>query len=127
MPAYTTTRSWHGLDFSWMFYGACVDREDTKFVVPSKAEGEPDQIKSIFFDELGRSLEAKMRTTEARRICTQECQARQACLDFALASDMEGGIWGGLDGEQRRQILKERRRLVRSSTTVMVRTTVTTC
>ena len=47
------------------------------------------------------------REDAARRVCAT-CPVQPACLRFALATNQAGGIWGGLDGRQRRA---ERRRL----------------
>ena len=52
-----------------------------------------------FFPEKGGS------TRDAKRIC-QSCDAKQACLDYALANDERFGIWGGLSERERRKLKK---------------------
>lgn len=42
----------------------------------------------------------------ARRVCGR-CQVRLNCFEYAVDAD-EFGIWGGLDQEQRRNLLRER-------------------
>jgi WhiB family redox-sensing transcriptional regulator len=44
----------------------------------------------------------------AKEIC-QECAARGACLEFALSTNQEYGIWGGASEEERRGIRRARR------------------
>ena len=40
------------------------------------------------------------RERRAKRICAP-CEARAACLDYALAHDERHGIWGGLNPDER--------------------------
>ena len=42
----------------------------------------------------------------ARKVCAN-CPVRLDCLEYAIDAD-EFGIWGGLDQEQRRCLLRER-------------------
>jgi WhiB family transcriptional regulator, redox-sensing transcriptional regulator len=42
----------------------------------------------------------------AKAVCTG-CPVREACLAFALTTNQDYGVWGGLDEEERRE---ERRR-----------------
>ncbi|MET0662100.1 MAG: WhiB family transcriptional regulator [Ilumatobacteraceae bacterium] len=37
-----------------------------------------------------------------------ECGVAQACLDFALDTNQDSGIWGGLTEEERRVIRRRR-------------------
>jgi WhiB family redox-sensing transcriptional regulator len=39
----------------------------------------------------------------AQDVC-DECPVRVECLDYAIATNQDSGIWGGLDEEQRRSI-----------------------
>jgi WhiB family transcriptional regulator, redox-sensing transcriptional regulator len=39
----------------------------------------------------------------AKSIC-QCCPVQRACLEFALATNQEAGIWGGRDEEERRRM-----------------------
>jgi WhiB family redox-sensing transcriptional regulator len=41
----------------------------------------------------------------ARRICTA-CTVAHDCLEFALATNQEAGIWGGTTEEERRKLRK---------------------
>ena len=37
-----------------------------------------------------------------------ECSVRLECLDFALETNQDAGVWGGLSEEERRVIRRER-------------------
>jgi WhiB family redox-sensing transcriptional regulator len=41
----------------------------------------------------------------AKRVCGN-CEVQQACLEFALATNQESGIWGGTSEEERRKLRK---------------------
>jgi WhiB family redox-sensing transcriptional regulator len=56
-----------------------------------------------FFPERGESA------VEAKAICAA-CPVRQPCLEFALGINVSCGVWGGLSGRERRQLLRQRRR-----------------
>lgn len=53
----------------------------------------------IFFDP---SVRAERR---AKSICAQ-CPVRLDCLDCALSVRAEFGVWGGLNGKERRSLLR---------------------
>ena len=40
---------------------------------------------------------------EAKAICA-ECPVREACLQYALATNQAAGVWGGLDAGDRRRM-----------------------
>ncbi|WP_419919770.1 WhiB family transcriptional regulator [Candidatus Poriferisocius sp.] len=44
----------------------------------------------------------------AKSVC-QACVARTDCLEFALTTNQDSGIWGGLSEEERRQIRRRRK------------------
>ena len=41
----------------------------------------------------------------ARAVCAQ-CPVRVECLDFALATNQEAGVWGGTTEDERRKLRK---------------------
>ena len=45
----------------------------------------------------------------AKRICAS-CVVREPCLEFALASNQDAGIWGGLTEDERRTLKRSRQR-----------------
>jgi WhiB family transcriptional regulator, redox-sensing transcriptional regulator len=53
----------------------------------------------IFFP----SAEDESATSAAKAICEQ-CPVRDACLQYALATNQTAGVWGGLDAGERRRM-----------------------
>jgi WhiB family redox-sensing transcriptional regulator len=45
----------------------------------------------------------------AKRICAS-CSVREPCLEFALASNQDAGVWGGLTEDERRTLKRARQR-----------------
>ena len=41
----------------------------------------------------------------AKGVC-RSCEALEPCLDFALATNQESGVWGGTSEEERRMLRK---------------------
>jgi len=89
------------LDTLWMKYGLCRWVED------------PD----IFFPEGGSGQAAKMRADQsaAIKVCN-ECPVQRTCLEYALTTRQDNGVWGGTTERERKRILKVRaRRKVRDT------------
>lgn len=49
---------------------------------------------------------------EAVAICAA-CPVRELCLEFALATRQDDGVWGGLTGTERRRLRRRRREAAR--------------
>jgi WhiB family redox-sensing transcriptional regulator len=62
----------------------------------------------LFFP-VGTTGKALAQIQRAKAICAQ-CDVRSACLDYALDTNQDAGIWGGLSEEERRSIRRARRR-----------------
>ncbi len=62
---------------------------------------------ALFFP-IGVTGQAIRQINEAKTVCTQ-CPVALQCLEFALRSNQEYGIWGGKDEEERRLIRRMRR------------------
>jgi WhiB family redox-sensing transcriptional regulator len=45
----------------------------------------------------------------AKSICAS-CVVREPCLEFALASNQDAGVWGGLTEDERRTLKRARQR-----------------
>jgi WhiB family redox-sensing transcriptional regulator len=43
---------------------------------------------------------------EAAKIVCRLCEAREECLEFALATNQESGVWGATSEEERRRMRK---------------------
>jgi WhiB family transcriptional regulator, redox-sensing transcriptional regulator len=65
-------------------------------------------LASIFFPPvMGERPSAKAaREAKARSICA-ECPVRQPCLAYALRIREPHGVWGGLNEDERRALLKK--------------------
>ena len=73
------------MDTSWMARGLC------RFEPPA-----------TFFPSDGVGVEV------AKRICT-ECPVCSECLEFALDSRIDHGVWGATSERQRRRLIKKRK------------------
>jgi WhiB family transcriptional regulator, redox-sensing transcriptional regulator len=53
-----------------------------------------------FYPEKGGS------TREAKKVC-RNCEVRAECLEYALATEQDCGVWGGLSPQERRRLKRE--------------------
>jgi WhiB family transcriptional regulator, redox-sensing transcriptional regulator len=65
-----------------------------------------DTDPSLFFP-VGTTGQALVLIDRAKEVC-RECSVARACLDFALETNQDSGIWGGLTEEERRVIRRKR-------------------
>jgi hypothetical protein len=70
------------------------------------AQTDPD----LFFSDSASQIE------QAKAICRQ-CPVREDCLSQALQNKEEFGVWGGLDRDERRRLLRRGRRAATPSST----------
>jgi WhiB family transcriptional regulator, redox-sensing transcriptional regulator len=63
-----------------------------------------DTDPDLFFP-IGSTGPAIEQIESAKTVCT-ECGAQNSCLEFALATNQESGIWGGTSEEERRKLRK---------------------
>jgi len=66
----------------------------------------------LFFP-VGSAGPALAQIAEAKAVCAR-CPVRDACLNFALSSGQDYGIWGGLSEDARRDLRRRRQRATRS-------------
>jgi WhiB family redox-sensing transcriptional regulator len=67
------------------------------------AEGKCREIPpAVFFPNDGVGVEV------ARRICA-DCPVKSPCLEYALRSRIDHGVWGGTSERERRRIARSRR------------------
>ncbi len=71
----------------WREHAACRDTD-------------PD----LFFP-VGTTGPAIEQIENAKAVC-RVCDVRQACLDYALTTNQDSGIWGGTSEEERRKLRK---------------------
>ena len=62
---------------------------------------EPD----LFFP-VGTTGPAIVQIESAKKVC-MECESRQPCLEFALTTNQDSGIWGGTSEEERRKLRRQ--------------------
>ncbi len=62
----------------------------------------------LFFP-IGSTGPAVEQADQAKQIC-MTCSVREECLEYALASNQDAGIWGGLTEDERRTLKRARQR-----------------
>jgi WhiB family redox-sensing transcriptional regulator len=62
----------------------------------------------LFFP-IGGGDEVLDQVDRAKSVCAR-CPVRPECLEWALVTCQDAGVWGGLDAEERRTIRRERRK-----------------
>jgi WhiB family redox-sensing transcriptional regulator len=67
-----------------------------------------DNDPDLFFP-IGSTGPAVEQADEAKKVC-MTCDVREQCLEFALASNQDAGIWGGLTEDERRTLKRARQR-----------------
>ena len=72
-----------------------------------------DTDPELFFP-VGTTGQALVSQEHAKLVC-QECTVQQACLDYALDTNQDSGIWGGLTEEERRSIRRKRAAAARAA------------
>lgn len=61
----------------------------------------------LFFP-IGSTGPAATQAEEAKAVCVG-CPVREECLDWALRTGQDAGVWGGLSEEERRTLMRARR------------------
>jgi WhiB family redox-sensing transcriptional regulator len=64
-----------------------------------------DTDPELFFP-IGTTGAALVQIEHARAVCRQ-CPVQSDCLDFALSTNQDSGIWGGTSEEERRVLRRE--------------------
>ncbi|MEN9300895.1 MAG: hypothetical protein RLZZ254_676 [Actinomycetota bacterium] len=88
MSLFATNIALGSADYSWRKNALCKDTDP-----------------ELFFP-VGNTGQALLQITEAKRVC-EECTVKQECLDFALETNQDCGIWGGTSEDERRQIRRD--------------------
>ena len=83
--SWNRTVEWDSED--WREHAACRDTD-------------PD----LFFP-VGTTGQAIDQIEAAKAVC-RLCASREACLEFALATNQESGVWGSTSEEERRKLRK---------------------
>lgn len=61
-----------------------------------------DTDPDLFFP-IGTTGPAIDQIAQAKTVCG-ECEVREPCLEFALSTNQDSGIWGGTSEEERRKL-----------------------
>jgi WhiB family redox-sensing transcriptional regulator len=75
-------------DDNWRDYASCRDTN-------------PD----LFFP-VGTTGPAIEQIAAAKAVCA-ECEAQKPCLEYALSTNQDSGIWGGTSEEERRKLRRQ--------------------
>ena len=59
----------------------------------------------LFFP-VGTTGIALVQIEHAKSVC-QQCDVKKACLDFAIQTNQESGVWGGTSEEERRKLRRQ--------------------
>jgi len=81
------------------------DPAETWWIERSSCIGEDPEL----FFPVGSTGAALAQTAKAIEICAG-CPVRAECLEWALETCQDAGVWGGLGEEERREIRRARRR-----------------
>ena len=91
----------HPEDMWWVGEARCISED-------------PD----LFFP-VGTTPPALEQIARAKAVCFR-CPVQEACLEWALSTCQDAGVWGGLDEEERREIRRARRRTAAGGSLVAV-------
>jgi len=89
-----------------------VDWDDTAWRARAACRNSSPEL----FFPIGATGLALEQIDAAKAVC-ERCAVRAECLDFALATNQEAGIWGGTSEDERRAL---RRRLAAGATRRLV-------
>lgn len=78
-----------------------VEGDDDWRELASCRDTDPD----LFFP-VGTTGPAIEQIAAAKKVCAT-CEARQPCLEFAITTNQDSGIWGGTSEEERRKIRRQ--------------------
>ena len=68
----------------------------------------------LFFPVDAKTKEAKVQTEQAKQVCAG-CPVRSACLRWAVALGVEGGVFGGFSEGERRSVKRRARERTRAT------------
>ena len=86
-------------DYTWRRLAVCRDTDP-----------------ELFFP-IGTTGQALLQITRAKQVCC-DCPVKDDCLDFAMETNQDTGIWGGTSEEERRQMRREATALARAQRAV---------
>jgi WhiB family redox-sensing transcriptional regulator len=81
-------------------YQLTLERDDWRDLASCR-DTDPD----LFFP-VGTTGPAIEQIENAKAVC-RTCEAQTLCLEYALATNQDSGVWGGTSEEERRQLRKQ--------------------
>ena len=100
-----------------------IQLSDSVSIFPTKESAEPrvwrtgaacrDTNPDLFFP-VGQTGPAIEHIANAKAVCNT-CAVQVECLEYALMTNQDAGIWGGLTEDERRQIRRARRKAQREA------------
>ena len=81
-------------------YELTLERDDWRDLAQCR-DTDPD----LFFP-VGTTGPAIEQIENAKAVC-RECEAQSLCLEYALSTNQDSGVWGGTSEEERRQLRKQ--------------------
>jgi WhiB family redox-sensing transcriptional regulator len=69
-----------------------------------------DEDPELFFP-VGSGPAAQATAERAKEVC-RRCPVIDPCLEWALGTGQDAGVWGGLDEDERRRLRRRQRRRV---------------
>jgi WhiB family transcriptional regulator, redox-sensing transcriptional regulator len=79
-----------------------------------RAQGACRQEDPELFFPLGPAGPGLLQLARAKAVCAR-CQARAGCLQFAVETGQDYGVWGGMSEEERRVLRRDRARRARTA------------
>jgi WhiB family redox-sensing transcriptional regulator len=76
---------------------ASIDRDDWRDLAACR-----DTSPDLFFP-VGTTGPAIEQIAQAKAVC-RECEVQAECLEFAMVSNQDSGVWGGTSEEERRKL-----------------------
>ena len=64
------------------------------------------KLDTNMFFPIGQTGEAEIKIARAKNVCVP-CPVRQQCLEFAITTNQEYGVWGGHSEEERRVVRRQ--------------------
>jgi WhiB family transcriptional regulator, redox-sensing transcriptional regulator len=71
-----------------------------------------DEDPELFFP-IGNTGPAVEQESQAKAVC-QACPVAETCLEWAINTRQDDGVWGGLSGNERRTEIRRRLRVARA-------------
>ena len=75
-----------------------------------------DEDPELFFP-IGNTEPAFRQIEEARAVCLR-CEVMEVCLDWAMETRQEAGVWGGQSAEERQSLKRRNARARRAGRTI---------